>query len=545
MPHVDPTVDLSVLIATRDRAASLSRTLAALQRQELHGLTWELIVIDNGSTDDTPAVLAEAGSTLPLVVLEETEPGKNRALNRALDSARGKLLVFTDDDVLPDREWLAALHAAAARWPEDSVFGGRIDPRFPPATPAWLTRADFKHAAWAFARYCPRIDEGPTGHPPFGPNMAVRARIMRENRFSEAMGPRGRDYAMGSETELLLRLFRQGEQFVFVPAARLQHVVRTEQLDKRSLVRRVRRLGRGDARLHPEVGSLPIFGLPLALWLRTVQAVARWLATRARPRPARWAATLDLQRLLGNIGERRAMMRERRSAPGDTAPQRRFPTFKAAYDAVKWAGAGALAAKVLLLALRPVARLGLGRRFQTDLAELGPVPPYAGGITTQIHRGSERSRQVRVALGALETLAPETIDERLARGDVVAMALCEGAAVGYVWSTSAEIRIEALGASVAPGAREVIGYDAHVARDWRGKRVFAALDACALQEARRSGAERHIVFVDALNRPAVRALGRVRQQAATRLCCLRLRGTRRPFRWPDRVPGLVTSPGAD
>ena len=74
---------VSVLIATRDRAASLARTLASLARQVAPGLSWELVVVDNGSRDDTRLVLDRFANALPLVVLSEPRAGKNRGLNRA------------------------------------------------------------------------------------------------------------------------------------------------------------------------------------------------------------------------------------------------------------------------------------------------------------------------------------------------------------------------------------------------------------------------------------------------------------------------------
>src|SRR4029078_5463557 len=90
-------------------------------------------------TDATPAVLNRARSRLPLTILHEPKPGKNGALNRAIDAARGRLLVFTDDDVEPDSRWVAEYVAAADRWPADSIFCGPVIPRFSPETPEWLT----------------------------------------------------------------------------------------------------------------------------------------------------------------------------------------------------------------------------------------------------------------------------------------------------------------------------------------------------------------------------------------------------------------------
>ena len=77
-------LDLSVLIATRDRSKLLEATLDHLRYQDLLDIRWEVIVVDNGSVDDTPFVLTRAREQLPLVTLHEPRPGKNRALNSAL-----------------------------------------------------------------------------------------------------------------------------------------------------------------------------------------------------------------------------------------------------------------------------------------------------------------------------------------------------------------------------------------------------------------------------------------------------------------------------
>ena len=217
--------DATVIIATRDRARLLEDTLADLARQELGGRSWELIVVDNGSTDGTSALLEGREGSLPLTILYEPEPGKNRALNRAWPHASGDLLVFTDDDVRTDPGWLRSLLEAAERWPDDNLFGGRIDPVFPDSCPAWLTAPAFPHRRWAFTTYAPRDDEGPTSETPLGPNLAIRANTMPPGGFDESIGPRGPSYAMGSEVELMLRLYRRGEQFIYVPDACVHHVL--------------------------------------------------------------------------------------------------------------------------------------------------------------------------------------------------------------------------------------------------------------------------------------------------------------------------------
>ncbi len=264
-------LDASVIVATRSRAHLLRATLARLGQQVTGELRWEVVVVDNndGGDDGTLAVLAAARATLPLVVLRESRPGKNRAMNRALPVARGKLLVFTDDDVEPVPHWLAEYVGAARRWPSHAVFGGPIVPRLPSTAPSWLATHAF--AAAAFGRFEPAADEGPCTTLPFGSNLAIRAGRMAGLTFNEDFGTQGgRTDLMGAETELLLRLVAAGERSVFVPGARIAHVIEPHQTTPEWLFERAFRHGRTYLRLqggrHPLISAR--LGARLAIrWL--------------------------------------------------------------------------------------------------------------------------------------------------------------------------------------------------------------------------------------------------------------------------------------
>ena len=107
-------MDLSVVICTRDRAVQLQRCLDAVARLQSQR-SWELIVVDNGSRDDTAAVLArfsalhnQAARSLCVVIGQEPEAGLARARNRGLALARGQIVAFTDDDCYPEPGYLDA-----------------------------------------------------------------------------------------------------------------------------------------------------------------------------------------------------------------------------------------------------------------------------------------------------------------------------------------------------------------------------------------------------------------------------------------------------
>ncbi len=141
---------ISILIPTHNRAAIVEETLETMLRVDRAGMNVEWVVINNASTDRTDDVLRSYCGRLPLRILHEARPGKNRALNRGLhDAPLGDIVVFTDDDIAPTINWLEEIVAACDRWPQHDVFGGRILPRWPNGTrPHW----DYPSAA--FAGFC-------------------------------------------------------------------------------------------------------------------------------------------------------------------------------------------------------------------------------------------------------------------------------------------------------------------------------------------------------------------------------------------------------
>lgn len=274
---------LSILIATRSRADLLQGTLASMCDLDTDGLRWEVVVVDNGSTDATPQVLESYRSRLPLVILSQPEPGKNRSLNVALPRLRGAVTILTDDDVLLPRNWLQVWQQAVERWPDDSVFGGKILPKLPEGTPAWIAADDFPFRAQCFAAFDPRQSEGPYDATAFGPNFAVRTAVFDAHRFADSLGPAGSVYAMGGETEFLMRLRRAGHRVIYVPEASVEHVIEPERVSIDALFARARNAGRGYERRRAisrasTKGQL-LLRLYSSAWSKVVFSFVCYLAT--------------------------------------------------------------------------------------------------------------------------------------------------------------------------------------------------------------------------------------------------------------------------
>jgi glycosyltransferase involved in cell wall biosynthesis len=220
-------MDVSVVVCTRNRAESLRRTLetmAGMNRPA--GTGWELVVVDNGSTDDTAAVVSAFAGVLPVKLVCEPAAGLSNARNAGVAAAAGTYIVWTDDDVDVGPDWLAAYCRAFKAWPGGVVFGGPITPLLEAPAPAWfaenidtlhllLATRDFGGAARPL---CVKADVLP-----FGANFAIRAAEQKRCRYNPALGAGPGNLRLGEETVLIKQILRGGAEGYWVPQARVAH----------------------------------------------------------------------------------------------------------------------------------------------------------------------------------------------------------------------------------------------------------------------------------------------------------------------------------
>jgi glucosyl-dolichyl phosphate glucuronosyltransferase len=260
---------VSVLFATYKRGDILDKTLASLAALAPSAFTYEILVIDNAGEAATRQLVESYVGRMPVRYLVETAPGKNSALIHGFKASRGELLVFTDDDVIVDAEWLNKLYAGAGRHPEAALFGGRILPDYPKDYQRVATEIDFNHwflrSAYVIADW--EQGEGPIkiGHI-WGPNMAVRRSVFDAGiHFNPKIGPNGKDYVMGSETEFLRRANQAGFEGVYLPEALVYHQIRAEQLNLQWIEGRAYRSGKGQA-AAATLDCPKLWGVPRYLW---------------------------------------------------------------------------------------------------------------------------------------------------------------------------------------------------------------------------------------------------------------------------------------
>lgn len=287
---------ITVAICTYNRAESLRRTLASLATMRVpEGLDWEVVVVTNNCTDNTDAVIASFTDRLLLRRERERQQGQSHARNRAVDVANGDYILWTDDDVVVDRDWLAAYAAAFCRWPEAAVFGGAIRPKYEEPTAKWLADSEAVLGGLLVIR-----DFGDKPLPlsitedrlPFGANFAVRTAEQRAFRYDPALGLCGDGQRRGDEIDVVERLLCTGATGYWVPAARVEHCIPRE----RQTIRYVTQYFAGWGETGAVQSGCPagpfLFGAPRWLWRRwgtewLRYQVHRWIS----PAPV-WVAHL-------------------------------------------------------------------------------------------------------------------------------------------------------------------------------------------------------------------------------------------------------------
>lgn len=257
-----PEPAVSVVVPTRNRAGYLDVALGSL-RAQADAPPHELLVVDDGSTDETVAVAARHGVR---VVAARAPGGLNAGRNTGIAATRADLIAFVDDDVRVPAGWLAALVAGAERHPRAGALGGPIRGRLVGPAPRSCGREQPPITT---------LDLGPTDRDAefvWGANMTVRrSAIDRIGPFDESL--RGN----GDEEDWLLRLHAADGRVAYIADAWLEHRRVGDDARLRSLARAEYRRGRAARRNDERKGTAQ----PLRLELRDL-AGAGWHTARRR-----------------------------------------------------------------------------------------------------------------------------------------------------------------------------------------------------------------------------------------------------------------------
>lgn len=229
-------MEFSIIIPTYNRADELRETIRSIGKLDVAG-DWELIVVDNRSTDDTKAVVeAERASfPAPLRYLHEPEQGRYAALNTGIRAAAGRIIATTDDDARVEPDWLRRAAEGLAAFDCDYV-GGKVLPLWKADRPAWLPHRPGPH--WAVLALqdhgAAPLEFGVNGIPwPLGINTATRREAFeRADLFDNRLGRKAGTLRNQAQREWHLRARAAGLRGFYVPSMVVHHVVEPDRLRK-------------------------------------------------------------------------------------------------------------------------------------------------------------------------------------------------------------------------------------------------------------------------------------------------------------------------
>ncbi|MBE9136715.1 glycosyltransferase family 2 protein [Nodosilinea sp. LEGE 07088] len=229
---------MSAIICTHNRAGYLGAAIASVLGQTY--TNYELIVVDNASTDDTRAVVEGYLPHPQLTYIYEGNLGLSTARNRGAALAQGEILAYLDDDAEASSEWLKALAVAFEQHPQAAIAGGYISLVWPPhrTPPGWLSST--------LAESLGAYDLGSTiqtitnpGQTPRGLNYAVKkAFLTTVGGFDPQLGRVGNNLLSNEELHLTQQALAAGYEVLFVPQAQVAHNVAPERLHRGWFLRR-------------------------------------------------------------------------------------------------------------------------------------------------------------------------------------------------------------------------------------------------------------------------------------------------------------------
>jgi glycosyltransferase involved in cell wall biosynthesis len=231
---------ISAIICTYNRADYLQRALQSLTRQNLALDNFEVIVVDNASTDNTAEMTQQFRSCLPhLNYIHETRLGLSIARNSGADAARTPYLAYLDDDARPESSWLEAiLYTFEQRDPTPAIVGGRVWLDWEGELPTWLPRE-----YWPLYTYVDHGEETRLLREKeylVGANIAFHKKVLLEHGgFDANLGRRGRMLLSGEETALVKLFKSKNLPIYYAPQATVWHVVDASRRNRRWFLKRL------------------------------------------------------------------------------------------------------------------------------------------------------------------------------------------------------------------------------------------------------------------------------------------------------------------
>jgi len=216
---------VSVVIATYNGAEHIGRCLDSFVDQSLDPALYEIIIVDNHSSDETGSIAEKYASEYKnFFLVRELRQGVSHARNRGIAESSGEYICFIDDDAYASREWLECVKNAFVMVdPPPAVVGGRILPYYVSRKPSWFDD-DFEIRSFGETPRFFSDRECFFGFPES--NFCIRKGVLDEvGGFSTGLGPKAEQMSFGEGIDLSQRIARDHPEFWYDPDIVVYHLV--------------------------------------------------------------------------------------------------------------------------------------------------------------------------------------------------------------------------------------------------------------------------------------------------------------------------------
>jgi GT2 family glycosyltransferase len=271
---------VSVAICTHNRAKDTTEAVeSVMAANEIQG-DFEIIVVDNRSTDDTAAAVKALqeryGSKVRYVY--EQELGLSVARNRAIREAKGDYILFLDDDALALPGWMGAIVDVFESDSAIGCVGGRIDPVWESEEPEWIPEEH--RSVFTILDFSRTVTEMEAPSIPYGANVAFRRKLFLDlGGFREDLGRKGGKLLSSEESELIARL-RRSHKVYYTPHGCVHHKISKERATRKWFLKRMFWQGVSDAVRREDTS---VFAVAKHI-IRLLQAVVTMLPAVFRPK---------------------------------------------------------------------------------------------------------------------------------------------------------------------------------------------------------------------------------------------------------------------
>lgn len=315
------TIKVTILFSTYNGAKTLPRMLEALTKTTLPRDQWKIVAVDNNSKDNTREILDAFLDRLPLEIYFEPRQGKENALETGFKHLDGDLVIFTDDDVIPQSDWVETFLRVSEERHDFNIFSGLIKPAWDVMPPEWVLSWAPLNILYADNSKVP-VGEIPSAWV-HGPNCAYRrASLGDAYRTNAGLGPNASvaQYAMGQDTMFAIGIDAKAYH---TDAAVVGHIVPADYLSEKWILGRAERYGLGQPVTMPAWFKEPlfVFGIPAKSTMLMAYAFLRYFLLRwMGDAETRFKAAWEYRRRLGNFRKIRSLGQDSRGAlKGDPA----------------------------------------------------------------------------------------------------------------------------------------------------------------------------------------------------------------------------------